>query len=294
VGRVAGVNVKEYWEKGYTIVRGVYSKEEIADFRERALAHQGKHSGDLLSHPALSSVINDGRMLDVAKQILDRDDIVYYGDSAVAIREGVPGFHKDNADRTDPKAPDWQSPYTQIRFGIYLQDHYRHSGGLNVREGSHNKVNTTEGRVRQLRTRVGDLGVWSMRTSHSAAGTILRWPLNNVHPHYNNVKKYPKWLLAPKDGQRIAIFAALGADDDHLKRYIDYMKTRKYVIPIWKNSVWPEEAIQEAKAIGLRLRNAPAEIVGVEGLGQNEAWRPIPYEPTTAKPAEAPGSVTSA
>lgn len=274
---VGGVNVNEYWEKGYTVVRGVYSKEEIADFRERALAYQGKHGGDLLSHPSLRSVITDGRMLDVAKQLLDRDDIVYYGDSTVAIREGAPGFHKDNADRTDPNAPDWKSPYTQIRFGIYLQDHHHHSGGLNVLVGSHNKVNLTEGKVRQLRTRVGDLGVWSMRTSHSAAGTILRWPFNNVQPHYRDVKKYPSWLLAPKDGQRIALFAALGADDEHLDRYIEYMKSRAYVIPIWKNSAWSDEAIREAEASGLRLRNTPAEIMGVEGLGQNVDYKPIPY-----------------
>ncbi|MBM0238748.1 hypothetical protein JNW88_19250 [Micromonospora sp. ATA32] len=274
---VTGVNVQQYWEKGYTIVRGVYSQEEIAEFRRGALAGQGKHPGDLLSHPELRSVVTDGRMLDVARQILDRDDIVYYADSAAAIREGVPSFHKDNADRDDPDGPDWGSPYTQIRFGIYLQDHYRHSGGLNVREGSHNKVNTTEGRVRQLCTRAGDLGVWSMRTSHSASGAILRWPFHNVHPHYSQVKRLPSWLIAPKDGQRIALFVGLGADDAHLERYIDYLKSRAYVISNWKRTAWSEEAIREAEASGLRLRNVPAEIVGVEGLGQNVQHQPIPY-----------------
>lgn len=274
---VKGVNVDEYWEKGYTIVRGVYSNEEIADFRERALAHQGKHGGDLLSHPALRSAVTDGRMLDVAKQILKRDDIAYYGDSTAAIREGTPGFHKDCADRADPNAPDWQSTYTQIRFGIYLQDHYTHSGGLNVREGSHNLVNTTEGRVRQLRTRVGDLGVWSLRTTHSAAGTILRWPWRDQHPHYNDVPNIPKWKIAPTDGKRIALFAALGADDEHLDRYIEYMKQRKYVLPIWNASKWSGEAIAEAKSAGLRLRNVHEEIQGVEGLGKNELYAPIPY-----------------
>lgn len=274
---VTGVDVKEYWDKGFTIVRGVYTPEQIQDFRERALAYEGKHGGDLLSHPSLRSVITDGKMLDVARQILKRDDIVYYGDSAAAIREGAPGFHKDNADRTDPNAPDWKSPYTQIRFGIYLQDHYSHSGGLNVREGSHNLVNTTEGRVRQLRTKVGDLGVWNMRTSHSAAGTILRWPWHDTHPHYSEVANIPKWKIAPKPGKRIALFAALGADDEHLERYIAYMKSRAYVLPIWRASVWSPEAIAEAEASGLRLRNAPAEIIGVEGLGQNADYKPIPY-----------------
>lgn len=274
---VSGVNVDEYWNRGFTIVRGAYTADEIADFRERSLGAVGKHGGDLLSHPTLRSVITDGRMLDVAKQILGRDDIAYYGDSLVAIREGTPGFHKDNADKFDGKAPDWQSRYTQIRFGIYLQDHYSHSGGLNVREGSHNKVNTTEGKVRQLRTKVGDLGVWNMRVSHSAAGSILRWPFNFVQPHFNDVKKYPKWLIAPKDGQRIALFAALGADDEHLARYVDYLKTRAYMIQIWKRSKYSDEVLAEAEALGLRIRNAPAEAEGDESVGQNVDYKPIPY-----------------
>jgi hypothetical protein len=144
VSSVSGVNANEYWDKGFTIVRGVFSPAEIAGFRQKSLDSVGKHGGELLSHPTLSSVITDGRLADVAKQILDRDDVVYYGDSVVAIREGSPGYHKDNTDKFDGKAPDWQSPYTQIRLGIYLQDHSTHSGGLNIREGSHNKVNTTE------------------------------------------------------------------------------------------------------------------------------------------------------
>lgn len=92
----------------------MFSPAEIAGFRQKSLDSVGKHGGELLSHPTLSSVITDGRLADVAKQILDRDDVVYYGDSVVAIREGSPGYHKDNTE------------------------------------------NTTEGRIHQLRTRVGD------------------------------------------------------------------------------------------------------------------------------------------
>jgi hypothetical protein len=116
-----------------------------------------------------------------------------------------------------------------------------------------------------------------MCTSHSAAGTILRWPFNFVQPHYNDVKRFPTWLIAPKDGKRIALFAALGADDEHLDRYVEYLKSRSYMIPIWQRSVWSDEAIAEAEACGLRLRNAPAEIVGVDGVGQNVDYKPIPY-----------------
>ena len=125
VASVAGVNADEYWDKGFTIVRGLYSAEEISDFRKRSLASVGKHGGDLLSHPELRSVITDGRLLDVARQILKRDDVVYYGDSLVAIREGTPGFHKDNTDKFDGKAPDWAvvrlsvvKPLVEVRQSI--------------------------------------------------------------------------------------------------------------------------------------------------------------------------------
>ena len=43
VASVAGVNADEYWDKGFTIVRGLYSAEEISDFRKRSLAYVGKH-----------------------------------------------------------------------------------------------------------------------------------------------------------------------------------------------------------------------------------------------------------
>ncbi len=275
---IGKVDVEGYWRDGYTVVRNVYTRDEIQDLRERSLRSQkeGLLGGDLLSNPLLKDVVLDGRMLEVARRILGHDDIVYYGDSTVAIREGQPHFHKDNADREDGNAPDWTGRYTQIRFGIYLQDHYRHSGGLNVRVGSHNLANTSEGRVRQLRTRVGDLGVWNMRISHSAAGTLLRFP-RWIHPHYQTVPKIPDWLIAPKDGQRIAIFSALGADDAHLKRYLEYMKTRKYVIDSWQRSQWSDELLEEAAQAGLKIRNAPAEIIGDDSVGKNVNYAPIPY-----------------
>ena len=91
------------------------------------------HGGDLLSNPLLRDVLLDGRLVGIASQLLGSDQIVYAGDSSFTINSGQHGYHKDNADRTDKNAPDWQGRYTILRFGIYLQDHTEHTSGLNLR-----------------------------------------------------------------------------------------------------------------------------------------------------------------
>src|SRR5262245_18101309 len=124
------VNVPEFWDEGYLVIRIVFSPTEIERFRRPALENrQGK--GDLLSHPELRKPLLDDRVLSIAAQILG-DTPVYYGDSSCNLGQHAFGFHKDNADRSDPNAPDWKGKYTQIRFGLYLQDHSWHSGGLRV------------------------------------------------------------------------------------------------------------------------------------------------------------------
>ena len=138
------LDVDGFWERGYAILPGVYTPEEIEAFREAAYASRG-YGGDLLANPRLRSVITDGRMAAVARKLLGTDELFYSGDSSFTINGTQKGWHKDNADRIDPAAPDWVDRYTQLRFGIYCQDHSEHTGGLNLRIGSHDMRNTTEG-----------------------------------------------------------------------------------------------------------------------------------------------------
>lgn len=272
------VDVSEFWKDGFTLVRGAYTPAEIHQFRRDSFESRGKYRGDLLSNPLLERVMLDGKMADISRQILDREDLVYYGDTTIAIREGSPGWHKDNADRLDADAPDWRSDYTQLRFGIYLQDHENHSGGLNVRRGSHNVPDLTTGEVVHLRSRVGDIGVWSMRITHSAAGTLLKWaPGRNRHPDPFELDGInPKHIL-PRDKKRIALFSAIGADDEHHDRYVTYLSTRKYIIPRWSHSHYTQEQINGMKRLGVRVRDMRVEIEGNPDVGQNEKWAPIPY-----------------
>jgi len=250
------VNVPAFWEHGYQIVRNVYSPEEIRSLREDAYASRGQ-GRDLLCNPRLRRVLTDGRLVDIARQLLRQEEILYSGD-------------------TDPDAPDWQGRYTLLRFGIYLQDHSKHTGGLNLRAKSHNTTSLTYGKNVYVKTRVGDVGVWSLRTTHSGNGTLVRWP-REVHPEPNDGKQYAKWRIAKSDGDRIAVFAALGLDDDHNARYVEYLKTRSYMVGMWRKSEYDAEALAEAAKVGLKVRDVPSEVANDPTAGKNEKWEAIPY-----------------
>ncbi len=267
------VDVQAFWENGYTIVRNVYSVPEIQEIREGCLASRSDGPRDLFSNPLLRRVLTDGRFVDIARKILGEDEIMYGGDSSFTINSGQHGFHKDNADRTDPKAPDWQGRYTVLRFGIYLQDHWSHTGGLNLRSKSHNTVSLKEGENIYVQTRVGDVPVWSLRTTHSGNGHLLRFPTAFPEPN----TKFPKWREAKPDGDRVAVFAALGLDDAHHNRYIEYLKTRTYIIAAARSSVYDDDALAEAEKVGLKVRDLRKEIEGDDTVGKNVQWQAIPY-----------------
>jgi len=271
------VDVDAFWRDGYQVIPGVYTPDEIKKFREGALASRS-HGGDLLSNPHMKHALTDGRMAEVARQILGSDDVWYAGDSSFTINSNQHGYHKDNADRTDPNAPDWQSRYTILRFGIYLQDHTKHTGGLNLRHASHNTVSLTEGKHTYIRNRVGDLAVWSLRTTHSGNGTLLNWP-RWVSPEVPVKPEEFPWYyrVAKAEGDRMAVFAAIGLDDAHHDRYTEYLKTRTYICNIWRKSPYDDETIAEAERNGLKIRNVPKEIEGDDTVGQNEKWQAIPY-----------------
>jgi hypothetical protein len=274
---VGKVDVEGFWKNGYTIVRGVYTREQIQRFREGAYASL-RVGGDLLSKPLLQDALLDGNMVAIARQILGADEIVYAGDSSFTINSKSHNYHRDNADRNDPKAPDWQGRYTVLRFGIYLQDHSRHTGGLNLRVGSHNMPEAGRGKNIYLRSKVGDIAVWSLRTAHCGNGTLVRFPWWVDDPDPSMDGKYPKWWrVAKKNPDRTALFAALGLDDAHHDRYTAYLKTRRYMCDIWAETKYDDETLAKAERIGLKVRNVPEEIAGDDTVGRNVDWQPLPY-----------------
>lgn len=273
---IDNLDVEAFWTKGYQVLPGMYTPEEIKAFREAAYATR-LDGGDLLARPAMRSILTDGRMVEVARKLLGTDDILYGGDSSVTINGTQRGWHKDNTDRLDQDAPDWKGRYTQLRFGIYCQDHYKQTGGLNLREGSHDICDLKSGPTRYVKVRPGDLAVWSMRITHSGNGMLLRWPWQNQVYGPKQQEKVPAWKVAKAKEDRIAIFAHLGANDSHGHRYLDYLKTRTYMVDAWRKRPYDEEARQAAKEAGLTLRDLPAEVMDDPNAGLKEKWEPFPY-----------------
>jgi hypothetical protein len=267
-------SVESFRENGYALIRGAFNSHEIEELRKNAFT-SADHKGDLLSNPLLRDFVLDERVLAIARKILG-DTLVYFGDSNFLLGEKSHGYHKDNADREDPKAPDWQSDYTIIRFGLYLQDHSRHSGGLNVRPRSHNIPNAQEGKNIYLRTRVGDLVVWNLRTSHSGSGRLLRlFPSVYLDPSHGD--RLPGFFFAPLQRDRGALFCTYGADDNHLRRYLAYLQTRKYMVERWKHSEYTTDLPEAARAKNVIVRHLWSEIEGKVGLGINEGYVAISY-----------------
>src|SRR3984893_10303078 len=267
-------SVESFRENGYALIRGAFDSHEIEELRKNAFA-SADHKGDLLSNPLLRDFVLDERVLAIARKILG-DTLVYFGDGNFLLGEKSHGYHKDNADREDLNAPDWQSDYTIIRFGLYLQDHSRHSGGLNVRLKSHNIPNTQEGKNIYLRTRVGDLVVWNLRTSHSGAGRLLRL-FPSVYLDPSHADPLPRLLFAPLQGERGALFLTYGVDDNHLRRYLAYVQTRKYMVERWKHSEYASGLIEAARAKNVIVRHIWSEIGANVGLGINDEYVAIPY-----------------
>lgn len=303
--QVNSIDKSAFWGNGYALIKKVFSVAEIEDLRRRVLESEERKAGgelppgDNLSNPYLSDLILDDRILSIVRTLLDGKP-VYFGDSGYTIHrkpeKGTGSFHRDNVDRNDGRAPDWEGRYTLLRFGLYLQDHSHRTGGLVVRAGSHEKASSNRylealhnevigvvtGRTRYIASEVGDLVVWTLRTTHAGLGQCLKagppLPISERFLPY-----FPEWLLSPLyPGDRIGIFMTYGLDDHHLRRYLAYLKTRAYAVEIWKQCRYSKEVLDKIRGKDLTVldmhQEIEAAIASGETLGMNRKWKPLPYQ----------------
>lgn len=285
---------------GYLVIRGAFSADEVEAYRsylaERLSGNETYLETDVLRDPMLSSFVSDGRLISVTRQLLGGTP-VYFGDSSANLyKEAAPvgTFHKDNTDRHDIDAPDWQGPYPLIRFGLYLQDHSRQGGGLMVRAGSHKRVARNRkvevlgeevfgwlsGRTRYVFTGIGDLVVWNMRLTHAGMGRFLRGPI--PRPVTERTQRIIPVALQSKVAQtRYSMFASFAREGDSLDRHLRYLKTRAYMVAMWRASRVEPEDCRRFEELGAKLLDMHAEMdraaAAGEPLGQYQKWSPLPY-----------------
>jgi hypothetical protein len=159
-----------------------------------------------------------------------------------------------------------------------------------------------------LQTKVGDVAFWSLRTTHSGNGVLLRlpgcWTLNPNDPlrriehrlkKSNTIKaralravslngrvitairKLPEMLAIPHEQERWAIFFTIGLNDQHLDRYLKYLQTRQYALEIWQHSVYDPEVMHLAQEKGLEVIDMHSRIGPVPSFTGPDKHAPIPY-----------------
>jgi hypothetical protein len=286
-------------DHGWVLVKHVFTSSEIETFRLDVLASERQGvAGDLLSNPRLSRVVLDERILRLSRGLLGAKP-TYFGDSSWNSSNAggfAIGFHKDNPYKTTQNAPDWQGKYSILRMGIYLQDHVDHSGGLALRDRSHHTTDTMVGQPFAVPTAKGDVVVWSLRTSHSGfvsrprlfPTVFVPLTVQNVLTVRAKAQYRPPTLLfrPPEYAERLALFMSLGVDGEHVRRYLDYLKTRRYAVSLWKQSHYADSVRDEAQKKGLGLIDAPAEVEGIDPATVPEEHR----EPALELPPQGPAS----
>lgn len=269
--------LKNYEKDGYVVIKGLFNTTEVAEFKSRiaSLAGTSSMAGDALSAPALRSIMLDDRILSVLKILLG-PRVVYFGDSTVRYdaNEGSRGFHKDSlSDFEDPSS----TAHPVLRFGLYMQDHVGHSGGLKVRRGSHRHAflgrsslkrlfSSTSphgplklasfrlGKAVNLDSEPGDLVIWNHRIFHSGYAVRLKaWPSLCINPRFE--KYIPKSWTRPYEGPRAVLFASFGAPSVSLDRFIKDRAEHSSNVDHWKVSRFDDpEVVELCAAKGVELR----------------------------------------
>ncbi len=258
-------SISEAFEKqGYVMKHSVFTADEIRSFRKlvyeqyaidemKGLTFQMNNTsskaryakGCLLSKSLLREILLDDRITGLAKEILGTNHLIYFGDSSYQIGTGLRGFHRDCLDRDFQSGPDWQSKYTLIRLGLYLQDHSTFSGGLKVKPGTHEKA---DGSSVFINNKPGDLVAWSLKLLHSGNAVKLKLFPNVCIDNQGIENRIPNFLKKEEEQERISLFMTFAAESAHVERYIrEYEMTRPDTIAHLKSSFYDDTAMDLAK-----------------------------------------------
>jgi hypothetical protein len=269
---------KHFDEHGWVVLKNFFSPEEISQIHAgvKRSVKENYSNTDLLSNPYLSDLtILNPKIVSIVRELIG-DTPTYIGDSSISFNDTVMSLHKDNPDRFNADAPDWQSPYSILRMGIYLQDYESSSGGLILRDKSHNYVSRWRGKIINVKTKPGDFVIWNLRTTHSGSARRYRlFPNLDVNPYIN--KYLPSFLFKPKHNDREALFLSYGKDDHHMKRYVDYLMTRKYALARWKKIHFTPEIQEKSAKAGLKLMDFSQQAAKINEVEANEIHQDIKF-----------------
>ena len=178
---------EELATKGYTIVKGLLTKEAVEAARKATLDYfeteatldnaNGKYLPDFLNVEELSAVgalRNIPKLLQILSECFDGKPYRFCGHCDIGVNRVVSGWHKDllngafvHYQKHDPWLPlPNGETYKIVKVAIYLEDHSADDSALQVVPGSHLRRDLgTAGAIR-LRPEIGDVIIFDQRITH--------------------------------------------------------------------------------------------------------------------------------
>ena len=276
---------------GFLLIRDVFTDEEVEEIRHDIRETDRECGGvqtDLMSHPRLRGILLDQRIIDIFKQLIG-EDLVYFGWSSFRCadtRTSPRTFHNDS--KGDPSnlhskylADPIATNYPVFRFGLYLQDHATHSGGLKVRVGSHRQFllkwgelkralsgklswrGFPRGRLYNVPSTARDVVVFNMRTHHSGHCLRLKWITQLAFPAVleNFLERWlPARVFLPVERDRYVVFGTFGRSCKEVEWFAKNRTLSKNAAKFWSKTVF--DAPENVAA--LEERGVKVDTVGLE------------------------------
>ena len=248
----------DYLTNGYVVVKSIFAKDYIANLREKMIEMSHKNPDDyefLLDEDVQNILLND-KLINVIKQILDTNKLLYFGDSGV-VNHKEPfknrnGYHND-ARGEDQNIP-YEFEYPIIRVGIYFENYKDFSGGLKIKKKSHKyfifnfrRILADTRRLMQIffmRTRYrfsslrlgksvnleleqGDVVIWNLRTHHCGTSRRLKlFPKICLQPFLEKLLPTYFYLPTQYKENRCAIFSTFAKSDLKDRNILGYLNKK--------------------------------------------------------------------
>lgn len=290
----------KFWKDGFVHIKSVFMEKDIEKLRAFIIKNEKKKilkeivDKDIFNNTKINKYFLDDRVVKIIKAILEKPP-VYFGDSSITIvkQHNVGMYHKDCTDRLDPNGPDWKSKYPLIRVALFLQDHKKSSGGIILGKFSHNILFKSRliqvfyeeifgflsGTFKHCDSKMGDLVIWNLRTTHGPMGKRLKYFFKR--PISRRLDKFiPNFLKYTFYGSRILVTATFGSESQHLTRYINYLKTRKYMVNKWIKSSCGrniKKIFNSKDIIFYDLKKDVKKEYKEKKITPVDAWKPYPY-----------------
>lgn len=250
----------QFLEKGYIVLKSVFSKEYISEVRNKMITLSSKDRSldlsefEVLLNEDMQKMLLNEKLIQNIKEILATENLLYYSDSGIMIRynptEIFDRYHNDA--RGEDINVSNQEEYPIVRLGIYFHDTKKFSGGIKIREKSHKYIlfkkgykdilkaiklllfnkfyslNSLKlGKGINIETEEGDVVIWNLRTHHAGMSRRLKlFPKLCLWPLFDRLLPSNFFLPFQYKNERVALFCSFAKNDLDNQSIVGYLNSK--------------------------------------------------------------------